>query len=101
MYGKLLSGILISCCLFLGGWQKEITQNTIINTDSYVKRPFSELTRVQLEVDIYDIGPKKSKIIFDEQLKGGPFKSAQDFEDRLTGKLSPKMINRVLKHYSF
>lgn len=65
------------------------------------EKDLSELTRVQLEVDIYGIGPKKSKIIFDEQLKGGPFKSAQDFEDRLTGKLSPKMIDRVLKHYSF
>ena len=66
-----------------------------------MKRPFSELTRIQLEADIYGIGPKKSKIIFDEQLRGGSFKSAQDFENRLAGKLSPKMIDRILKHYSF
>lgn len=101
MWSKCIKYVLILCCFISVGCQKNVTQSTVINTEQHIKRPFSKTTRIQLEIDIYGIGPKKSKIVFDELLSGGPFKSAQDFEERLTGKLSRKMIDRILKYYSF
>lgn len=97
----LIITLFICSCLSFTSCQDTVNQYTVINQCTKNKRTSSGITRTQLEVDIYGLGPKKSAIVFKEISLRGAFKSSQDFESRMRGKLSNKMIQRILENYIF
>lgn len=69
-------------------------------TTIYIQKAnFNTLT--ELEIDRIDaIGDKKIEIIMKEMQKG-KFKNKKDFQTRMKGKLSPKMILKISNGFIF
>jgi hypothetical protein len=72
------------------------TKETTIYIDNV---NFNDLTKVEID-KIDAVGAAKIEIIMDEMRKG-EFKGKKDFERRMEGKLSPKMILRIIENHEF
>lgn len=84
--------ILIPLFLFLFSCTRETT--------IYIQNAnFNNLT--ELEIDKIDgVGEKKIEILINE-MNNGKFKSKNDFQKRMKGKLSPNMILKISDEYNF
>lgn len=81
---------------------KNIIQISNINTTKErPKKNFNTLTATQMSYEISGVGKTKSAIILAERQNNGMFTSPEDFEKRMQGKLSNKMIYKIISQYSF
>lgn len=69
-------------------------------TTIYIQKAnFNSLTK--LEMDKIDAVGKIKIGIISKELEKGEFKGKKDFQNRMKGKLSPKMILKISKNFNF